>query len=263
VMSGMTYLSGLPGQPMKSYASWVDSSTALFSAYGALAAILHRRATGRGQLVETDLLRSALNISSFVLTEQALTQANRVASANRSQSSCPADLVRTRDGWILVQCVGNTLFKRWARLMGEDHWLTDPRFEDDVARSSHGAVLSERTAAWAAQRTTADALAELAGAKIPAGPLLSPAQVLNDPHVNTGGYLQSLEYPGIAGSVPYVTPGAQLSETPATIRFRAPTIGEHTLSIMDELGYSAAQVADLRRRKVIGGQPEVAPGPDL
>jgi len=263
-MSGMVYLSGLPGQPMKSYASWVDCSTALFSAYGALAAILHRRVTGKGQLVETDLLRSALNISSFVLTEQALMRVNRVASANRSQSSCPADLVRTRDGWILVQCVGNVLFKRWSRLMGEDHWLTDPRFKDDAARSAHGEVLSERTGLWAAERTTADALSELAAAKIPAGPLLSPAQVLNDPHVNAGGYLQSLQYPGIDRAVPYVTPGAQLSETPATLRFRAPTIGEHTASIMEELGYSAAQVAELRERRVIGGQAApVALGADL
>jgi crotonobetainyl-CoA:carnitine CoA-transferase CaiB-like acyl-CoA transferase len=250
-MSGMVYLSGSPGQPVKSYASWVDCSTALFSAYGALAAILHRRATGKGQLVETDLLRSALNVSSFVLTEQALTGVNRVASGNRSQSSCPADLVLTRDGWIQVQCVGNALFKRWARLMGEDHWLTDTRFKDDAARATHGEILSERTARWAAERTTAEALAELAAARIPAGPLLSPAQVLDDPHVNEGGYLQTLEYPGIERPVPYVTAGAQLSESPPAIRSRAPTIGEHTAPIMEELGYSAAQIAELRRRKVI------------
>ena len=148
--------------------------------------------------------------------------------------------------------------------MGEDHWLTDPRFKDDAARSAHGEVLSERTGLWAAERTTADALSELAAAKIPAGPLLSPAQVLNDPHVNAGGYLQSLQYPGIDRAVPYVTPGAQLSETPATLRFRAPTIGEHTASIMEELGYSAAQVAELRERRVIGGQAApVALGADL
>ena len=250
-MSGMVYLSGLPGQPMKSYASWVDCSTALFSAYGALAAILHRRATGKGQLVETNLLRSALNVSSFVLTEQALTGVDRVAAANRSQSSCPADLVRTQDGWIQVQCVGNSLYKRWARLMGEDHWLTDPRFKDDVARAKDGAILSERTQRWAAQRTTSEALAQLAEAKIPAGPMLSPQQVLEDPHVNTAGYLQSLEYPGVEGPVPYVTPGAELSETPPTIRTRAPTIGEHTGRILEELGYTEAQIADLRRRRII------------
>jgi crotonobetainyl-CoA:carnitine CoA-transferase CaiB-like acyl-CoA transferase len=250
-MSGMVYLSGTPEQPMKSYASWVDCSTAMMSAYGALAAILHRRATGQGQLVETNLLRSALNVSSFVLTEQALTGVNREASANRAQSSCPADLVRTRDGWIQVQTVGNPLFKRWARLMGEEHWLTDPRFKDDVSRAKHGKILSERTSQWAAERSTEQALADMAAAKIPAGPMLSPAQVLADPHVNAAGYLQYMDYPGVADPVPYITPGAELSATPATIRTRAPTIGEHTAPIMAELGYSPDEIAALRSAKVI------------
>ena len=123
-MSGMNHLSGFGDRPTKSFASWVDCSTAMLSAYGALAAILHRRATGQGQLVATNLLRSALNVSSFILTEQALTGRNRRASGNRSQSSCPADVVQTRDGWIMLQCVGQPLYKRWARLMGEPHWLT-------------------------------------------------------------------------------------------------------------------------------------------
>jgi crotonobetainyl-CoA:carnitine CoA-transferase CaiB-like acyl-CoA transferase len=250
-MSGMVYLSGTPEQPMKSFASWVDCSTAMLSAYGALAAILHRRATGHGQLVETNLLRSALNVSSFVLTEQAMTGVNRVASANRAQSSCPADLVRTSDGWIQVQTVGNPLFKRWARLMGEEHWLTDTRFKDDVSRARHGEILSERTSRWAFSRTTEQALAEMAAARIPAGPVLSPAQVMADPHVNAAGYLQPMDYPGVPGTVPYITPGAELSATPASIRTRAPTIGEHTASIMAELGYSPDEIVALRSARVI------------
>jgi crotonobetainyl-CoA:carnitine CoA-transferase CaiB-like acyl-CoA transferase len=201
--------------------------------------------------VETNLLRSALNVSSFLLTEQVLTGVNRVASGNRSQSSCPADLVRTKDGWIQVQCVGDALYKRWARLMGEGQWLTDPRFKDDDSRALNGPILSERTQRWAEQYTTEEALAALAAAKIPAGPLLSPQQVMDDPHVNAAGYLQALDYPGLDKPVPYITPGAELSATPATIRFRAPVIGEHTEQVMKELGYSDPQIQELRRRKII------------
>ena len=70
--------------------------------------------------------------------------------------------VRTRDGWIMLQCVGQPLFKRWARLMGEDHWLQDPRFATDELRAENGEALSERTARWAAGLGTDEALAQLA-----------------------------------------------------------------------------------------------------
>ena len=250
-MSGMNHLSGFGDRPTKSFASWVDCTTAMLSAYGALAALMHRRETGKGQLVSTNLLRSALNVSSFLLTEQALTGRNRVASGNRSQSSCPADTVRTRDGWIMLQCLGQALYKRWARLMGEEHWLTDPRFRTDELRAEHGEILCERTARWAAERTTAQALEQLAAARIPGAPVLSPQQVLDDPHVRAGGYLTEVDYPGLPRPATLVTPGAELSATPVAIRTRAPTIGEHTDSILAELGYANDEIADFRLRKVV------------
>ena len=250
-MSGMNHLSGFGDRPTKSFASWVDCSTAMLSAYGALAAIMHRRATGQGQLVGTNLLRSALNVSSFMLTEQALTGRNRVATGNRAQSSCPADIVRTRDGWIMLQCVGQPLFKRWARLMGEDHWLQDPRFATDELRAENGEALSERTARWAAGLGTDEALAQLAAARIPGAPVLSPQQVLEHPQVREGGYLQDVDYPGLPRPAPLVTPGVELSATPASIRLRPPTIGEHSGEILRELGYTDAEIDALRRSSVI------------
>jgi crotonobetainyl-CoA:carnitine CoA-transferase CaiB-like acyl-CoA transferase len=75
--------------------------------------------------------------------------------------------------------------------------------------------------------------------------------VLADPHVNAAGLLQYMDYPGVADPVPYITPGAELSVTPATIRTRAPTIGEHTAPIMAELGYTPDEIAALRSAKVI------------
>jgi crotonobetainyl-CoA:carnitine CoA-transferase CaiB-like acyl-CoA transferase len=151
----------------------------------------------------------------------------------------------------MLQCVGQALYKRWARLMGEEQWLTDPRFGTDELRAEHGEILSERTARWAAERTTAQALEQLAAARIPAAPVLSPQQVLEDPHVRAGGYLTEVDYPGLPRPATLVTPGAELSATPATIRTRAPTIGEHTDSILGELGYAEDEIADFRRRKIV------------
>jgi crotonobetainyl-CoA:carnitine CoA-transferase CaiB-like acyl-CoA transferase len=69
------------------------------------------------------------------LIEQAVIKANRVPTGNLGQTAAPADIYRTKDGWVLCQVTGHPLFIRWARLMGEeDQWLNDPRFADDIKR---------------------------------------------------------------------------------------------------------------------------------
>jgi crotonobetainyl-CoA:carnitine CoA-transferase CaiB-like acyl-CoA transferase len=244
-MCGSTYLSGFPDQPMKSAVPWVDCVTALYNAFGAVAALLHKRATGQGQKVETNLLRSAMSVANGVLVEQAVTGIDRIAVGNRSLAGGPGDLVRTKDGWILLQVVSDTLYGRWARLMGEDMWLTDPRFASDGLRAENGEALSDRTRRWAAERTTDQALAELAAAKVPAGPMLSPQQALEDPHVRATGMVREIAYPGIAKPVPYVESGARLNGDRAPLR-RPPTPGEHTNAILGQLGYSETEIVALR-----------------
>ncbi len=250
-MSGAMYLSGLPEQPVKSYAHFVDYSTASLSAFGTLAALLERQRSGKGQVVEAALFHTALTLTNGPLIEQALLQLNRTASLNRSQTSAPADTFRTRDGWVLVQSVGGPLFARWAHLMGESHWLEDPRFVDDISRGNHGAEISARMARWCAERTSAEALAQMEAARLPAGPVLSPQQVLDDPHVAAAGLLQDVDYPGLSRPAPVMRPPVQLSRTPPAIERRAPLLGEHTDEILGTLGYDAGQIAQLRDARVI------------
>jgi crotonobetainyl-CoA:carnitine CoA-transferase CaiB-like acyl-CoA transferase len=147
--------------------------------------------------------------------------------------------------------VGDPLYRRWARLMGEDHWLTDPRFKDDITRGENGALLSERMSRWCATRTSNEALTILGEAFIPAGPVLRPQQVLDDPHVQAMGFFQPTDYPGLPAPAPIAKAALALSETPADIRCRAPVLGEHTDGILADLGYDEATIADLRAKGVI------------
>ena len=146
---------------------------------------------------------------------------------------------------------GPSQFGRWARLMGEDHWLSDPRFADDLSRGTHGEVVSARMSAWCAGRTTAGALDELGRASIPAAPVLTPQQALDDPHVCQMGFFEPIDYPGLPRPAPIARAAVSLSATPGGIRTRAPTLGEHTDAILAGLGYGEAEIAELRRKKVV------------
>src|SRR5262249_13237160 len=118
-MSGAMYLSGWSGAPSKSVVNYVDFTTALSSALGTVVAIVDRQRTGRGQVVETSLLGSALTLMNPLLLEESALGLGRAGTGNRGQTTGPSDTFRTRDGWILVQAVGRPLFERWVRLMGE------------------------------------------------------------------------------------------------------------------------------------------------
>ena len=250
-MCGSVYLTGEAGQPMRAGVNWVDCGTASLAAFGTLAALLARGSTGRGQQVETALLQTALAFNNPPLLEQATVAPNREATGNLGIVSAPSDVFRCTDGWVMVSSVGTPMFRRWARLVGAGDWLDDPRFADDAARARHGAEASARMAAWMATRSTAEALAELEAANLPAAPILSPQQALDDPHVRAAGLLEDRPYPGLARPAPLAPTPVQLSETPGSFRRPAPTLGEHTEEILAELGYGATDIAQLRERQVI------------
>jgi crotonobetainyl-CoA:carnitine CoA-transferase CaiB-like acyl-CoA transferase len=250
-MSGNMYMSGTPEQPVKAYAPFIDFGTASLSAFGTMAALFERQKTGKGQIVEGALFNTALTMMNATAIEQNAIQVNRVATLNRSQTSAPADTFKTRDGWVLVQSVGGPLFKRWADLMGEDHWLEDPRFKDDISRGDHGEIISERLAKWCAIRSSEEVLAAMEEARLPAGPIMSPQEVLEDPHIEAKGLFQAIDYPGLDKPAPIMQTPVELSETPGEIRHRAPTLGEHTDSIMRELGYQQAEIDELRAQRII------------
>jgi crotonobetainyl-CoA:carnitine CoA-transferase CaiB-like acyl-CoA transferase len=251
VMCGSAYLTGTPEQPMRAAIAWVDCGTASVAALGTLAALMARQQSGRGQKVEAALLRTAVAFNNPTLVEQQVIQANRVATLNRGQTSAPSDLFRTKDGWIIAYAIGGPMFARWAKLMGDDHWLTDPGFKDDEARGNHGEIISKRMSEWTADRTTLEALSALEAAKIPAGPLYSPQQALQDTHIRQAGLLHDTEYPGLPHPAPLAPTPVDLSETPGRFRHRAPTLGEHTEAILAELGYRPAEIAELRTKGVI------------
>ena len=250
-MSGNLHMTGTKDKPMRNFHPYVDFTTGALNTIAILAAIIHRNQTGEGQEVQGALLASALTVAGGTLIEQAITGINRVASGNRGQTAAPSDTFQTRDGWILVSAIGQPLFERWAHLMAEDHWLTDPRFASDASRGEHADMISKRMQAWTITRTTEEVVSELDQARIPCGEVLSPQEALEHPQVQAMNYLTDIEYPGVDGSYPLPRLPLEFSKIKQVKPKRPPTLSEHTDAILGELGFSSEDLASFRAQRII------------
>lgn len=252
VMSGAVYRQGLPEQPIRTVVPYADFGTALTLTIGVMMALYHRDRTGEGQHVEGALLPTAMMMSNAFLIERDLLGTDKPRMGNQGTSVAPCDLYKTADrGWVLLQIAGRPMFKRWCRLVGRAEWVDDPRFADDDLRWENGDVLNDAMAQWCADKTKAEVLEMLEAAKLPAAPMNSTQDVLDDPHVAAMGYLQRVPFPGAPHDVPIIETPFRLSATPGVIRRRAPLLGEHTDEILGEIGYTTADITGLRDRQVV------------
>ncbi len=250
-MSGAVHLAGGAAGPSRAQINYVDFGTALHCAFGAMVALRERDRTGRGQQVSGSLLGTATALANSLHIDHALTGIERPPMGNRSYGSGPTDIFRTSDGWIMVQTVSNPIFVRWAKLVGAPELIDDPRYADDMARGDHGAELSARMTDWCAGRTTEEALDALAEARVPAGQVLAPSEVIAHPQVQASGLVEPMAYPGTPNPAPVIGAPIKLSATPRDPMTRAPQAGEHSAEILASVGFSADEIAAMAADGVV------------
>lgn len=250
-MSGAVHLTGTTDQPYRAQVNYVDFGTALHSAFGVMVALREREVTGKGQCVSGSLLGTALTMTNALTIDHALNGIDRQPIGNRAFSSGPTDIFRTRDGWIVTQIVGGAIFARWAELVGRPELVDDPLYASDILRGNNGEELSAIMQRWCIERTSADAIAEMGAARVPAAPVLRAGEVLAQPQVAAMGLVEPVAYPGAPGAVPVIRAPIQLSESDKPPPQRAPLVGEHSDAILAELGYDAAAISALRADRII------------
>lgn len=253
-MSGAAYITGTPGAPAKAAAPYVDYCSAVLATVGVLAALRERDAAGsegQGQSVGGSLLGTALAVFNSHLIEQGVLGLDREGTGNRVQTSAPSDVFATRDGHVLVHCPGNAVFARWARLLGLEEWINDPRFATDQGRGDHRNEICAPMADWCAEQTTDQVLATLAENGIPAGPILTPREALAHPQTRAVNVLREVDYPGLPQPAPVAGLPFTLSAGGEDIRSRPPQCGEHSAEILAELGYSPNQIEALKEQGII------------
>ncbi len=249
-ISGAIHLTGEPGRPFRSATSYVDFSTAISAAFGTLAAIIRHMKTGEGSHVEATLAGTAINVMNSVLIEQFTGSNVREPVGNRSPIAGPSDMFRARDGWFIMQVIGQSMFRRWTKLVRRPDLLDDPLYADDISRGRNGAALSAIMAEWAADRTRAECLVLISAANIAASPVLTPADVIGGAMGLAETYLQTVDFPGSDG-VPIARPPARIASQEEAAPRRPPLVGEHNDMLYAALGLGADELAALRAGAII------------
>ena len=244
-LSGAMHLTGTGEMPMRAAISCVDYAAGMSAAFAAMVALYERRLTGRGQHVGTSLLGTALTMTNPMLIEEAAGARSRRPLGNRSPIAGPSDLFATDDGWVMVQVIGDGMFRRWAKLMGRADLVEDPRFASDISRGEHGELLSAVMAEWCASRSSQRCLAELEAAKIPGCRALTPAQALAADENVTGGFFADEPVAVGRGSVPIASRVVRTAASTAVGHRPAPQLGEHSAALLCALGYAEADIARL------------------
>jgi crotonobetainyl-CoA:carnitine CoA-transferase CaiB-like acyl-CoA transferase len=249
-MSGLMSITGLPGQgPVRAGVAITDTSAGLYLAFGIVLALLERERSGRGQWVETSLLRAMLAVLDFQAARWLVDGEVPQQAGNRHPTAIPTDVFRTADGHINIAASGN-LFPRLCEALGVPELITHPDYAEAKLRSKNRDALHALIGEHIAKRTSAEWIEALNRAGVPCGPIYTIDQVFADPQVKTLEMAQPVEHYRL-GRINLVGQGVRLTRTPAKMRSAAPDRGEHTQEILRGFGYDTAQIEDYQSRGIV------------
>ena len=240
-MSGLMSVNGEPdGPPLRLPIAISDVAGGLFGAVGILSALAAREQSGRGQQVDVSLYESAIAFGVYEAAYFFATGKNPPRLGQAHRGSSPYQVFRSKDSWLTVGGATQELWLRLCRLLGCEELILDPRFSDNASRVANNAALVALLAVPLARETNAHWLAELEAAGIPAGPVVTHAELFADPQLRARDGVVEVEHPS-AGRMQTLGVPIKLSETPGGVRRPAPRLGEHTAEVLAELDREAAE----------------------
>ncbi|CAG9170786.1 CaiB/BaiF CoA transferase family protein [Cupriavidus pinatubonensis] len=251
--SGLMSLTGHPdGPPTVSGSFVVDYCSALYATIGIMAALERRHKTGEGQLVDVSLMGSATSLLMTAIPEQLLLGKTMTRKGNKDRYSAPGEVYKTADDqWVYLISGNNALFPRLTAVMGREDLLEHPHFSTLEKRMENRSEIESIVAKWVASQTADQVIALARQAEIPAARVANLDEVAHDPYVREAGHIINVEHPTV-GSFPTQGFPIRLSESPASIRCAAPTLGADTEAILAEwLGKNDEELARLRERCVV------------
>lgn len=234
-MSGLMDVTGPPdGPPYKTGVAVVDVVTGLYATIGILAALAARRETGQGQLVEVDLMSTAL--ASLVNQASAFLNAGVVprAMGNQHPSIAPYETLSASDGQLALAAGNDGQFRALCVALGEASLADDPRFDSNAGRVEHRSALVEHLERLLGSRPVRQWVDELRNAGIPCGPVNDVAAAFADA-ARLGLAMPVEQHRGDGTPVRSVASPLRLSATPASYRLSPPVLGRDTKEVKEWL----------------------------
>jgi crotonobetainyl-CoA:carnitine CoA-transferase CaiB-like acyl-CoA transferase len=241
-MSGLMSVTGEAGRaPVKSGGPVCDINAGVLAALGVVSAYVHRLKTGEGQLVDTSLFEAGIQQMYWQAAIYFATGEVPGPTGSAHILSAPYQAFRAADGWLTIGGANQGNWERLVRVLDAPQWLADPRFASNAERMKNldalSAVMNEKIRVWKLK----DLLTALDAAGVPCGPINSIADVAADPHALAREMVVELEHPR-AGRTRALGLPIKLSRTPGKVARPAPLLGQHTREVLEEFGFSSAEV---------------------
>jgi crotonobetainyl-CoA:carnitine CoA-transferase CaiB-like acyl-CoA transferase len=237
-VSGLMSITGAPGgPPIKAGIPITDLGAGLFALVGLLAALEHRRRSGRGQHIDTSLVEAGVALSVWEATQYFAGLGVPAPMGSAHRMFAPYQAIRCADGYITLGTANERLFRRVCEILEHPEWIEEPPFSDNDRRVAHQAELAARIEAVTSLRPSAHWLALFDASDIPCGPIHNYEQVFADPQVVARGMVVEVDHPALGAFRTLGSP-LKMSETPPDPSRRAPLLGEHTREVLLEYGFS-------------------------
>jgi formyl-CoA transferase len=252
-MGGLRHLSAEPGRlPVRVGVSIGDTLASLHGVIGILMALHEKQRSGLGQVIDVALYEAVFNCMESLLPEYSAFGAVRGPAGSALPGIAPSNAYLCKDGkCALIAGNGDSIFKRLMLAIGRDDLAADPTLTDNAGRVKRVEEIDAVIGAWTSKLSVTEVLAVLDQAAVPAGRIYTVEDIAADPHYLARGMLAEVSMSdGSLLKVPGMVP--KLSRTPGQHRRNAPSLGQDTEAVLLDLGITADQISEMRKRGIVG-----------
>ena len=252
-MAGLAYMTGPPGQPLRAGSSVIDIMGGMFAVIGIQAALRERERTGKGQLVKSALFESTAFLMTQHMAGQAVTGRPPPPMPAREGAWGIYETFKASDGeMIFVGLTSDNHWRRFCHHFDRSDMLDNPKYSNNQLRVKERPVIRAMVAECVGTLTMPELTKLFDEIGIPFAPVAKPGDLFEDPHLNAGGRMLDVAFKdGVRAKIPRLP--LEVGAHDFGLRRQAPTIGQHSLEILEEAGLSKAEVHALRGRGVVSG----------